>query len=65
MNVYQCVQVFQINVTDMSDRYPPFMERKSGSVAQQRVWEETRIEFETKAPEVKSVFKMLDTKSDA
>lgn len=40
------------------------MERKSGHVAQQCVWEETRSEFEGKAPEVKSVYEMLDTKSD-
>ncbi|KAH7325610.1 hypothetical protein B0I35DRAFT_347282 [Stachybotrys elegans] len=39
--------------------YPPFMERKTGHVAQQRVWEELRAEFETKVPEVRSVFKML------
>lgn len=65
MNACNCFQGFLINVTDISGRYPPFMERKSGSVAQQRVWEETRIEFEAKASEVKSVFKMLDQKSNA
>lgn len=37
------------------------MERKSGHVAQKRVWEETRNEFEAKAPEIKAVYKMLDT----
>ena len=47
----------------MDDRYPPFMERKSGRVAQQRVWEETRKEFEAKAPEVKAVYEKLDTES--
>jgi hypothetical protein len=36
------------------------MERKSGRMAQERVWAETRREFETKVPEVKSVFEMLD-----
>lgn len=36
------------------------MERKSGHMAQQRVWEETRSELETKAPEVKPVYEMLD-----
>ena len=41
------------------------MERKSGRVAQQRVWEETRDEFEAKAPEVESVYKTLDTKADS
>ncbi|KAH7245193.1 hypothetical protein BKA59DRAFT_555185 [Fusarium tricinctum] len=40
--------------------YPPFMERKSGRAAQQRVWEETRQELESKAPEVKAVYEMLD-----
>ena len=40
------------------------MERKSGHIAQQRVWEETRAEFEAKAPEVKSVYEMLHGKSD-
>ncbi|KAK3368633.1 hypothetical protein B0H63DRAFT_515191 [Podospora didyma] len=44
--------------------YPPFMERKSGHVAQQRVWEETRAEFEAKVPEIKSVYEMLHGKSD-
>ncbi|KAM0229728.1 hypothetical protein ACHAPO_009801 [Fusarium lateritium] len=39
--------------------YPPFMERKSGHVAQKRVWEETREEFEAKVPEVKAVYEML------
>lgn len=38
------------------------MERKSGRMAQQRVWEETRSEFEAKVPEVKSVYEMLDKK---
>ena len=41
------------------------MERKSGGVAQQRVWEETKSEFESKAPEVTSVYKILDQKSNA
>lgn len=36
------------------------MERKSGRVAQKRVWEETREEFESKVPEVKAVYGMLD-----
>lgn len=40
------------------------MERKSGRVAQQRVWHETRDELEAKAPEVKDVYKMLDVESD-
>lgn len=40
------------------------MERESGHVAQQRVWDETRSEFEAKAPEVKSVYETLGTKSD-
>ena len=35
------------------------MERKSGRLAQQRVWEETKTEFEAKVPEVKSVYEML------
>lgn len=46
--------------TDKHTRYPPFMERKSGQVAQQRLWDETRQEFESKVPEVKAVYKMLD-----
>lgn len=41
-------------------RYPPFMERKSGRVVQQRVWDEAKAEFEVKAPEVKAVYKLLD-----
>lgn len=40
------------------------MERKSGHMAQQRVWEETRSELEAKVPEVKSVYEMLDKKLD-
>ena len=40
--------------------YPPFMERASGRVAQQRVWDETRSELEGKVPEVKSIYLMLD-----
>ena len=39
------------------------MERKSGRMAQQRVWEETRREFEAKVPEIKPVYAMLDEKS--
>lgn len=42
------------------DRYPPFMERQSGRAAAQRVWEETKAEFEAKVPEVKSVYELLD-----
>ena len=41
-------------------RYPPFMNRKSGRIAQARVWDEAREEFEAKVPEVKAVYKMLD-----
>lgn len=40
------------------------MERKSGRVAQLRVWEEARDEFGAKAPEVRRVYEMLDNKSD-
>ncbi|KAK6511661.1 hypothetical protein TWF481_000570 [Arthrobotrys musiformis] len=40
--------------------YPPFMERKSGQLAQQRVWEETRDVLEAKVPEVKAIFDLLD-----
>ncbi|KAF7541959.1 hypothetical protein G7Z17_g11862 [Cylindrodendrum hubeiense] len=40
--------------------YPPFMERKSGRIAQERVWQETRSELEGKVPEVKSIYEMLD-----
>jgi hypothetical protein len=36
------------------------MLRESGRKAQQRVWQETRSEFEAKVPEVASVFAMLD-----
>lgn len=36
------------------------MERKSGHAAQQRVWEETREELESKVPEVKAIYEMLD-----
>jgi hypothetical protein len=36
------------------------MLRKSGKIAQQRVWDETRAEFEGKVPEAKKVFEMLD-----
>lgn len=36
------------------------MKRKSGHVAQQRVWEETREEFEAKVPEIKAVYEKLD-----
>ncbi|KAH6877194.1 hypothetical protein B0T10DRAFT_448061 [Thelonectria olida] len=40
--------------------YPPFMVRESGRKAQQRVWEETRRELESKVPEVKAIYEMLD-----
>ncbi|KAJ9293380.1 hypothetical protein DTO271G3_7876 [Paecilomyces variotii] len=40
--------------------YPPFMERKSGRAAQQRVWQETRAEFEKKVPEVEAIYRVLD-----
>lgn len=36
------------------------MERKSGQVAQQCLWDETRSEFEAKVPEVKAVYEVLD-----
>jgi hypothetical protein len=36
------------------------MARKSGQLAQQRVWKETREELESKVPEIKSIFKVLD-----
>lgn len=36
------------------------MIRKSGRAAQERVWAETRSEFEAKVPEVKAIFDMLD-----
>jgi hypothetical protein len=35
------------------------MTRKSGQVAQQRVWDETREELEKKVPQVKASYKML------
>jgi hypothetical protein len=38
------------------------MLRKSGQAAQQRVWDETRAEFEAKVPEVKAIFDLLDSK---
>ncbi|KAI5464240.1 hypothetical protein BGZ63DRAFT_421302 [Mariannaea sp. PMI_226] len=44
--------------------YPPFMERKSGRTAQQRVWQEAREEFEAKVPEVKAIYEILDQNSD-
>ncbi|CAG9939713.1 unnamed protein product [Clonostachys rosea f. rosea IK726] len=40
--------------------YPPFMLRKSGQVAQQRVWDEAKAEFESKAPEAKAVYELLE-----
>lgn len=36
------------------------MERKSGRAAQLRVWQETRDELESKIPEVKAIYKILD-----
>lgn len=36
------------------------MNRKSGRIAQQRVWDEARAEFEGKVPEVKAIYEMLD-----
>jgi hypothetical protein len=36
------------------------MERKSGRAAQQRVWQETRDEFEKKVPEVRAIYEILD-----
>jgi hypothetical protein len=38
------------------------MERKSGQIAQKRVWDETRSEFESKVPEVRAVYDLLDGK---
>ncbi|KAK0620116.1 hypothetical protein B0T14DRAFT_566894 [Immersiella caudata] len=46
---------------DFAD-YPPFTKRKSGQVAQKRVWEETREELESKIPEIRSVYSMLEAK---
>ena len=37
------------------------MERQSGRRNQQRVWEETREELESKVPELKAIYDMLDT----
>ncbi|KAK4183595.1 hypothetical protein QBC35DRAFT_467174 [Podospora australis] len=42
--------------------FPPFMLRKSGQVAQQRAWDETRAEFEAKVPEVKAIYELLERK---
>ncbi|CAK7217925.1 hypothetical protein SCUCBS95973_003313 [Sporothrix curviconia] len=39
--------------------YPPFMNRRSGRRAQERVWDEARKEFEAKVPEVAAVYAML------
>ncbi|EME40133.1 hypothetical protein DOTSEDRAFT_91398 [Dothistroma septosporum NZE10] len=39
--------------------YPPFMDRQSGVIAQERVWKETRAELETKVPGVKAVYDLL------
>jgi hypothetical protein len=36
------------------------MNRKSGQKAQQMVWAETRSEFESKVPEVKESYALLD-----
>ena len=47
------------NAANIETRYPPFMLRKSGRLAQQRVWDETRSEFEAKVPEVKAIYDML------
>ena len=44
----------------MWDRYPPFMERKSGRAAEEKVWQETKSELEGKVPEVRAVYEMLD-----
>lgn len=35
------------------------MNRKSGHLAQQQAWEETRKEFVAKVPEVKPIYDML------
>ncbi|CAK7230687.1 hypothetical protein SBRCBS47491_007670 [Sporothrix bragantina] len=40
--------------------YPPFMNRAKGRVAQQRVWDEARAEFEAKVPEVAAVYAKLE-----
>lgn len=44
---------------DLGRSYPPFMERQSGHVAQQRVWEETKSELVGKVPELQQVYDML------
>jgi hypothetical protein len=36
------------------------MERKTGRAAQQRVWQETRDEFEKKVPEIRAIYEILD-----
>jgi hypothetical protein len=36
------------------------MNRKSGRKAQEVVWAEARSEFESKVPEVKAVYEMLE-----
>jgi hypothetical protein len=38
------------------------MDRRSGQRAQERVWQETREEFEKQVPEVRAVYEMLDGK---
>jgi hypothetical protein len=38
------------------------MDRKRGREVQERVWQETKEEFEKKVPEVKAVYEMLDGK---
>lgn len=40
------------------------MDRAHGRLAQQRVWDETRAEFEAKVPEVKAIYEMLDRASN-
>ncbi|KAK5717986.1 hypothetical protein LTR15_008829 [Elasticomyces elasticus] len=39
--------------------YPRFTGRRSGHQSQQRIWDETRQELETKVPEIKAVYAML------
>ena len=45
-------------------RYPPFMDRNSGQLAQKQLWQETKEVFEKAVPEVKAVYQTLDKEGE-
>jgi hypothetical protein len=54
----------EANNASWGDRYPPFMDRNSGQLAQKQLWRETKEVFERAVPEVSAVYRMLDKEGE-